>query len=126
MKTIPDHTYSTILSYMNLVFPALNLRAYTNVNGSFDSVPLPLRANYFDYAVIDGRRYHASSHSTTRKNSMLEAFVGMDGATCVGELIDIINVELNSGQQFTLGHFRWLHPAAELGLEMEDSYWPAL
>jgi hypothetical protein len=115
--------YHLVLRYLSALYPAANLRSLNHPSPAPGSVPLPNAAWFFDYVVLQGRRYSSSSRTTNRANSMVQAFVSDRGDTCVGELINIIHIEVNEDHKYVLGHFRWLHPFSELGIDPAQTIW---
>ena len=54
---------------------------------------------------------------------MVQAFVSDRGDTCVGELIDIMHIEVDKTHKYVLSHFHWLRPFDELGINPADTLW---
>lgn len=118
--------YIDILSYLNRVFPEAHIRDYRDMSKGPGWVPLPPDATFLDYIVMNGRRYSASSRSKSPKNSWVTAIVSAAAETCVGELLDIINVQVSPTQQYVLGHFRWLGGIGDTDLDLAGTIWDSL
>ncbi|RXW14412.1 hypothetical protein EST38_g11447 [Candolleomyces aberdarensis] len=118
-RRLDSALYYRLLNYLSTVFPSENLRSWNEADPLPGSVPLVSEALFFDYVIIQGRRYHASHRAGNAKNSMVEVFVSQMGNTWIGELQDIIQIE-QKPSKFVLGSFRWLQP---LALDLSQSLW---
>ena len=84
----------------NLVFP--------------NSLPLERTALFFDYIVVDSKRYHASR--TVRSNRLSFVHVLIPGPSPVGAYRELLEVfQLNqdfrhTGSSLRLAHMRWFRP----------------
>ena len=117
--------YLELLRYLALYLPDIKLHSNITPNPSLDSIPLTREAYFFDYAIIEGRRFHASERGSvdSRGNAMVQVRISERGDTWAGELLDIIHIDQEPGLRLTLGHFRWLAP---LHLDLSDSVWASL
>jgi hypothetical protein len=91
-------------------------------------LPLTRRATFFDYTIIQGSRYRASRRSATPRNSYIQVAVDDAGRTSVGELTDIISIELPSSNSadphvLTFGLVQWLVP---LNMDTHLTVWEKL
>ncbi|KAG0693068.1 hypothetical protein DFH29DRAFT_881751 [Suillus ampliporus] len=77
-----------------------------------NSTPLNREATFYDYVIVNGRRFHASR--TVGSNSSSLVHVTIPGATpgtaYYGELLEIFQFELRSGDSVWFGRMRWFKP----------------
>lgn len=112
----PD-VYRDVLDHfvIRLPFPVRSHIATSNVG-----VPLLPQATFFDYVVINQRRYWASSRNSNNANSLISVMTGQ-GSSHVGELTDIFTISQSTlGGIHRFGRVRWLQPFA---FDMSRSAW---
>jgi hypothetical protein len=82
-----------MVQYLRLLYPQLQLRSYIAENPQPGSVPLSNTAFFFDYVIVNQRRYHARNRTSSATNSFVEIAVDDNGSTWAGELMDIIHIK---------------------------------
>jgi len=119
--------YHAVLHYINPTFATFDVRSHLapHLQGK---LPLTRRAMFFDYTIIQGSCYHASRRSATPPNSYIQVAVDDAGRTSVGELTDIISIELPSSNSvdphiLTFGLVQWLVP---LNMDTHLTVWEKL
>lgn len=112
----PD-VYRAVLDHFTarLSFPVRSHIAASSVG-----VPVLPQATFFDYIVINQRRYWASSRNSNNANSLIAVATGQ-GSYHIGELIDIFAISQQTlGGIHRFGRVRWLQPFA---FDMSQSAW---
>lgn len=76
-----------------------------------NAVPLFPNATFFNYVIIEQRRYWAANRNNNEANSLVAISVGPVNDVSVGKLMDIFVLNQESlGTRFLLAHVRWLVP----------------
>ncbi|KAF6741770.1 hypothetical protein DFP72DRAFT_861523 [Ephemerocybe angulata] len=101
--------YIDILKRFQAIFGALRLRSVYDAEPPMGTRPLPIKARFLHYAVVNGRRYHASNLAESSSNSFVEVIVSdvFPVITRIGELTDIIQIAVTPEECLTIGRFRW-------------------
>lgn len=115
--------YHGILKYVRDTFPVLRLRSVFEASAS-GFQPFPLRAKFYDHAIIRGSHYIASSRGANARNSYVQVAIDNVGNSRVGELTDVISVDLpGTGKSLMFGLVAWLIP---LDLDVHRTLWQKL
>jgi hypothetical protein len=111
MEGMHRELYLLVLQHLQVRLPPDAVRSHRVLG---PGVPVPAKALFFDWIVIAQRRYHASSRSRDRANSMVAIKTSFNDFT-VGELQVIFAFNLPLPQQpvVRLGAVRMLRPVAE-------------
>ncbi|KZP21905.1 hypothetical protein FIBSPDRAFT_739745 [Athelia psychrophila] len=122
-RDLNANMYHGILKYIRDTFPALQLRSVFEVS-SPGFQPFPLRARFYDHGIIRGSRYIASSRGANGRNSYVQVAIDDVGNSRVGELTDVIAVDLpGTGKSLMFGLVAWLIP---LDLDVHLTLWQKL
>jgi hypothetical protein len=120
MQTLDGSLYRIVLGHLSLLFPDARLRSLIMPNPPPNSIPLNNRALFFDYAVVNQQRYHASRRARNTTGSLVECAVDGAGATSVGELTDIIHINQAPHGVFSLARVQLFRP---LRIDLTDTIW---
>ncbi|KAH9846991.1 hypothetical protein C2E23DRAFT_850221, partial [Lenzites betulinus] len=109
---LPASLYFEVLAWLNLRHPEQPFHSDVAIISNPLSIRLRNAANVFDYVVLSGHRYHASSRAASNVNSLALCRVSGAGATCVGELQHIVHYEdVSSGVREVFAAVKWLQRA---------------
>ena len=76
-----------------------------------NSLPLDRTATFFEYVIVEGKRYHASRTVGANKSSFVHVVIpGPSPANAYGEILDIVQVNLQfqqSGCPLRFVRMRW-------------------
>lgn len=112
----PD-VYADVLAHFTARLP-IPVRSHIAVN--VEGIPVLPNATFFDYAVINQRRYWASTRNNNAGNSLIAVVTGT-GETNVGELTEIFALQQPTlGGLHRFGCVRWLVP---LDIDLSQSAW---
>ncbi|KAJ3527252.1 hypothetical protein NMY22_g9860 [Coprinellus aureogranulatus] len=120
-----DGIYKDIAIPLGL-YPDITFRSLNHPSPPLGLQGTPEDALFFDYAIVQGRRYMASNRAPSKSSSFVEVFVLERGEACAGELLDIMHVQVDEDHKYVLGHFRWLRPLRETRLDTSTTPWGAL
>lgn len=112
--------YFEVLSYIRdrLPFP---IRSHVSLG---PEVPLFPNVTFFNYIVLNQRRYWASSRNNNIANSLVAVRSGLFDQAAVGELTDILIVSQPALQtRFFLGYVKWFVPLTLDEGRLDDSSW---
>ncbi|OCH87011.1 hypothetical protein OBBRIDRAFT_851644 [Obba rivulosa] len=70
-ESLPQHVYFAFLHYLRKARPGLIFHSMIALNTNPDSVRVQDRALLFDYVVVNGKHFYASSHSSKRAESLI-------------------------------------------------------
>ncbi|KZV76257.1 hypothetical protein PENSPDRAFT_476384 [Peniophora sp. CONT] len=113
MRSMPSETYRLLVDQLNIMFAQDGLRFHSRRQAlpTPQSIAVEIDARFYDYVVLDGRRFHASSHANTPAQSLVEVHVpALNGVVRkeYGELVEILQYDqLPGGRCIWLGHIRW-------------------
>ncbi|KAG1721106.1 hypothetical protein EDB19DRAFT_1835661 [Suillus lakei] len=76
-----------------------------------NSTPLNHEATFYEYVIVNGRRYHASRTVGSNSSSLVRVTIpGAVPVTAFGELLEIFQFECRSGHSVWFGRIRWFKP----------------
>ncbi|OCH84788.1 hypothetical protein OBBRIDRAFT_798774 [Obba rivulosa] len=120
-ESLPPHIYFAFLHYLQKMRPGLAFHSMIAVNMNPDSICIQDRALLFNYVIVNGKRFYASSRSSKRAESFIAIRDAHDPACyLIGELIHILSVTNSRLGQFVLGHIDWFCPSE---VRQEDTAW---
>jgi hypothetical protein len=102
--------------------PHLELHSHISLAPSPSSRPLLAKADFFDYVVIQGQKYLASTRATNSSESLIAVSTSAVGQTWVGELQYIFALNQDSVGRHRFGKVRWFVPF----FIQEDIIWSKL
>lgn len=109
--------YADVLAHFSTRLP-FPVRSHIAVGTQ--GIPVLPNATFFDYAVIDQRRYWASTRNNNSGNSLIAVSTGFN-ETSVGELTEIFALQQPTlGGLHRFGRVRWLVP---LDIDLSESAW---
>ena len=113
VRKMSSETYALLVDQLNIMFADEQMHFYarTQARPTPRSIAVDFNAQFYDYVVLNGRRYHASASSNTPAQSLVEVHVpALNGITRkeYGELVEILQYNQLPGQrQVWLGRVRW-------------------
>ncbi|KAJ7188886.1 hypothetical protein C8R46DRAFT_1024111 [Mycena filopes] len=109
---LPSDLYDSLLQHLQLRLTNLQLHSYFSV-GPPGSWTLSSHAVFFDYVVIQNRRFLASSRAASSANSLVAVRTSSaPGASLwVGELLAVFAIKQDNIGMHRFGHVRWLRPS---------------
>lgn len=108
-----SETYSLLVDQLNIMFTSDGMSFYSRIQArpTPQSIAVELNARFYDYVILNGRRFHASSNANTPALSLVEVHVPSlngDLRKEYGELVEILAYDQLPGQrQVWLGRVRW-------------------
>ena len=109
-----QETYHKLAWTLSIKYPDFPVHCQSQRPLNPQSVPLDQKATFYDYVVINGKRYYASSAVGSRQASLVE--INVNGNTIppatlkCGELLEILQVDnllSRNGHPIWLGRMRW-------------------
>ncbi|KAJ7156359.1 hypothetical protein C8R46DRAFT_1115786 [Mycena filopes] len=109
---LPSDLYDSLLQHLQLRLTNLQLHSYFSI-GPPGSWTLSGHAVFFDYVVIQNRRFLASSRAASSANSLVAVRTSSaPGASLwVGELLAVFAIKQDNIGTHRFGHVRWLRPS---------------
>lgn len=112
----PD-LYNEVLQYFTL---RLSIRVRSHIAAITDGVPILPQATFFDYVVINQRRYWASTRTNNEGSSLISVATGPQQIH-VGELTHVFTLQQPTlGGLYRFGRVRWLCP---VNIDLSSSTW---
>ncbi|KAG1867648.1 hypothetical protein F4604DRAFT_1927432 [Suillus subluteus] len=110
-RAMSSETYRTLARTLCFRFPYTPVHCCGDEPLVRNSTPLNREATFYEYVVVNGRRYHASR--TVGSNSSSLVHVTIPRAVPVatyGELLEICQFDCRSGHSVWFGRMRWFKP----------------
>lgn len=112
----PD-VYNEVLQYFTL---RLRVPVRSHIAAVTDGVPVLPHVIFFDYIVINQRRYWASTRTNNDGSSLIAVATG-PRQVHVGELTHIFTLQQSTlGGLYRFGRVRWLRPA---NIDLSQTTW---
>ena len=108
--SFPTELYYSVLQHLQRRMPDLELHSHISLAPSPSSRPLFARADFFDYVVIRGQKYTASTWANDSSESLIAVSTSALGQTWVGELQYIFALDQDSVGHHRFGKVRWFVP----------------
>ncbi|KAI0363300.1 hypothetical protein BV20DRAFT_1058164 [Pilatotrama ljubarskyi] len=108
--------YYAFLAYMSARFPLVAFRSDTTISSDPASKLLVNMATFFDYVVVSGNRYYASSRSSSTASSLVLVRTSEAGTTHVGEIQHVVlydSLESAGLARHSFVYVRWLRPLVQ-------------
>jgi hypothetical protein len=105
-----DETYHQLSGALTKHFPDVRVHCISDPAPHPDSIPLNTQATFYNYVVVDGRRYYASSRARSNRSSLIQAAIptGTGISLHCGELLEIFKFQqCADGTELWFGHVRW-------------------
>lgn len=99
---MPSDTYRLVVETICSRFPLTPVHCRSDRPLYSNSLPLERSAIFFEYVVVDGKRYHASRTVGTNKSSFAHVVIpGPSPVNTYGEILEIIQVnqQLHQGNR---------------------------
>lgn len=114
VKNIPSETYYHLAHTLCLRYPATPVHCRSDRALTPNSLPLDHTAIFFEYVVVDGKRYYASRTASWNKSSFVHVIIpGHTDKDAYGEVLEILQINQdfrNTGHPLWLAHVRWFVP----------------
>ena len=109
-----SETYWLLARALNARFPLSPVHCQHERPASPHSVPLNLKGIFYDYVVIDGKRFHASRAVGTQRSSLIHVRIpGQVTVHAYGEVLEIFQVDqhiCNGKRVLWFAHMQWFKP----------------
>jgi hypothetical protein len=117
--------YVLLLRHLQLRLTTVKLHSYLSLAPSADSRVLFPQAFFFDFVVVNHRRYLAHYNTATIASSLiaLKCSNSVGGRVWVGELLFIFAVDQDAIGPHRFGYVRWLKPTA---VDLSGTVWGQL
>ncbi|KAJ7852606.1 hypothetical protein B0H13DRAFT_2359401 [Mycena leptocephala] len=105
-----DETYHQLAGALTKHFPDVRVHCISDPAPHPDSIPLNTQATFYNYVVVDGRRYYASSRARSNRSSLIQAAIptGTGISLHCGELLEIFKFQqCADGTELWFGRVRW-------------------
>ena len=93
VKTLCSETYKLLADTINLCTPETLVHCHNYRPLAAHSIPLDRNATFFDYVIVDGRKYHASRTTGSRNSSLVHIVIpnksGGPAINAYGEILEI-------------------------------------
>ncbi len=114
IRTIPSETYRLLAHAICLRYPATPVHCRSERPLTSNSLPLHHSATFFEYVVIDGKRFYASRTVGWNKSSFVHVVIpGTSPQDAYAEVLEILQIDQdfrNAGHPLWLAQVRWLKP----------------
>jgi hypothetical protein len=107
-------TYRLLADMICLRFPLTPVHRRSDRPGFPNSLPLDHSATFFEYVVVDGKRYYASRMVGWNKSSFVHVMIpGTSSNDAYGEILEVFQFDQDfrrAGCPLWLAHIRWFRP----------------
>jgi hypothetical protein len=107
-------TYRLLANEICLRYPLTPVHCRSDASAASNSLPLGCKAIFFEYVVVNGKRYYMSWTVGWNKSSFVQVLIpGSSQVTAYGELLEIFQFSQDFGQTVCplwLVRVRWLTP----------------
>lgn len=114
LQNMLSDTYRLLANEICLRYPLTPVHCRSDAIVASNSLPLDRKAIFFDYVVVNGKRYYASWTVGWNKSSFVRVLIpGSSPVTAYGELLEIFQFSQDFGQTecpLWLAWVRWLTP----------------
>jgi hypothetical protein len=114
VRHMSSETYRLLAYTLCLRYPATPVHCRSDRALTPNSLPLEHTAIFFEYIVIDGKRFYASQTVGCNKSSLIHVVVpGPFPTDAYGEVLEILQINQdfqNKGYPLWLTRVRWLKP----------------
>lgn len=116
-KNMSSDTYRFVANTICSRFPSTPVHCRSDNPVHPNSLPLERTAVFFDYVVVDGKRYHASRTVGCNRSSFVHVLIpGPCPVDAYGELLEVFQFNQDFrhiGSSIQLAHVRWFRPWTE-------------
>ncbi|KAJ7126601.1 hypothetical protein C8R43DRAFT_897637 [Mycena crocata] len=109
-----DETYRQLAGALTIHFPTVPVHCISDSPLHPDSLPLTTRATFYNYVIVNGRRYYASSLAKSNRGSLIQVSFSPPGGPVTlhcGELIEIFKFQqYEDSDELFFGRMRWFTP----------------
>jgi hypothetical protein len=113
-KTMLSDTYRLLADSICSRFPSTPVHCHSDNAVLPNSLPLERTAVFFDYVVVDGKRYHASHTMGCNRSSFVHVLIpGPHPVDAYGELLEIFQFNQDfqhTGSSLRMARVRWFNP----------------
>lgn len=110
-RVMSSETYRTLARTLCFRFPYTPVHCRGDEPLVQNSTPLNREAIFYEYVVVNGRRYHASRTVGSNSSSLVHVTIpGAVPVTTYGELLEIFQFDCRSGHSVWFGRMRWFKP----------------
>lgn len=103
-----SETYRLLQHTISTHFPETPVHCAWDLPRFPNSIPLDTTATFYDYVILDGKRYHGSSTIGSNSSSLVEVAMPDDPSHLeCGELTEIFKFEQRGGFPLFFGRVRW-------------------
>ena len=107
-------TYRLLADEISLQYPLTPVHCRSDAAVTSNSLPLDRKAIFFEYIVVNGKRFYASWTVGWNKSSFVRVLIpGPSPSTAYGELLEVFQFSQDFGQAdcpLWLARVRWLTP----------------
>jgi len=111
IKNMSSDTYRLLTNMICSRFPSTPVHCQSDTAVLPNSIPLECTALFFDYVVVDGKRYHASHMVRCNMSSFVHILIpGPQPVDAYGELLEVFQFNQDfqhSGSLLRLACVRW-------------------
>jgi len=104
-------TYCSLACTLCLRFPYAPVHCHGDDALVPNSTPLDREATFFDYVIVNGKRFYASRTVGSNSSSLVRVMIpGARPVAAYGEVLEILQFDCRSGDSVWFGHMCWFRP----------------
>ena len=113
-RAMPSDTYRLLAGTISLCFPSTPVHPRSERAFNPQSMPLDRNATFFEYVVVDGKRYYASRTVGWCKSSFVHVVIpGPTAINAHGEVLELFQFDQDfrqTGTPLWFARVRWFKP----------------
>jgi hypothetical protein len=112
LRSMSSETYRLLAHTLSIRFPATPVHCRADLALTPNSLPLECKAIFFEYVIVNGKRFYASRTVGWNKSSLVHVVIpGPFPKDAYGEVLEILQINQDirkTGYPMLLARMRWL------------------